>query len=348
MERLGEVIFFKGISNPTLAEEVLEVINEYLPRNPSFSHINFARFGDRELDDMFPDFEQIADRTVIFFECLKDEETVFRFLSLCWAAKHQYSARRIVAVLSFVHFRRQDHPENIAEINRSLWLAAMMKASGVDHVILVTPHSSQIGINFEQVGITFKAVDASNVFVNALLPLLPAHNRAERVKVLTPDEGSISRAIALARKLEIGVFFSLQNRGFSNEKVLLDADREQIESIKAKYPHFTDLEYATSENVRGMTLIIVEDELDTGGTANKRGVMLKEYGAGKIYLCVTHPVCSNGWKRKLFSGNPFDQVIMGNTIFRGVEKRTGGFINDVSMAGPLATELFQLLEQELS
>ncbi len=67
-------------------------------------------------------------------------------------------------------------------------------------------------------------------------------------------------------------------------------------------------------------------------------------GAVAVYAALTHPVCSDGWKRKVFYRNPFTKIIMGNTIPRDTEKRTGGRVHDVSLTGPMASKIVQVLQ----
>jgi ribose-phosphate pyrophosphokinase len=345
---LEKVLFFKGLGNSKLAVEIMDELKEYLGHMPRFSHANYGRWGDGELEDSFPEYLKIKGKTVVFFECLKDESVMLRFLQLCWAAKHQYGAEQIVAVLSFMHYRRQEREDYMHEIWRNKWLVQQMKFSGISHVILATPHSKQTGINFQENGIIFKATDLSDLFANRLRPLLPESDKGKKVKVYTPDEGSISRAIELAKRLGIGVLFGLKNRGFNNEVEIIEVDQKKIKEIKDQFNFFPDLEYAIPNLVKDTIMVIAEDEIDTGGTAHRQAKQLRKYGAEKIYMVFTHAVCTDPWRRKLFDvDSPFSQVIVCNTIPRGEEKRTGGKMHDVSVAAPLASELLRVLQDIL-
>jgi phosphoribosylpyrophosphate synthetase len=345
-KKLEGVLFFKGLGNSLLATETMDVLKEYLGHRPFVSHVNYGRFGDGELDDSFSDYAAIKGKNIVFFECLKDESVMLRFLQLCWAAKHQYGAARIIAVLSFMHYRRQDREEHIHEIWRNKWLAKQMAFSGVSHVILATPHSEQTGLNFEQEGVVFRAVDLSDLFASRLRPLLhPKLKSGKKVWIYAPDEGSIIRAIGLARRLELKVLFSLKNRGFNNQIELAEMDLQKIEGIKEQFSFFSDLEYATAELVDESVIVMVEDELDSGTTAHKQAEQLRRYGAEEIHMVFTHAVCTDPWRRRLFDvNNPFSQVIVCNTVPRGEEKRTGGKVHDVFIANSMASELLPILQ----
>jgi ribose-phosphate pyrophosphokinase len=244
-----------------------------------------------------------------------------------------------------MHYRRQDHEDYEGEIRRNRWLVEMMKASGISHVIMVTPHSQQTLLNFEDNKIICKCVNLSDLFANRLRPYISQSNK-KKAKVYAPDEGSIIRAVELAKRMEIGVLFSLKNRGFNNETTIVEADQQKIEEIKQLFISFPDLEYATPERVKDSIVIMVEDEVDSGGTIHSQAVKLRKNGAKKIYVVFSHAVCTDPWRRKLFGAdNPFTQVIVCDTIPRGEDKRTGGKVHDVSVSVPIASELFIMLEE---
>ena len=340
-----DVVFFKGLGNPDLADGFMDKMKEYTGTALHVGHINYSKFVDSELDDAFAKRAVIAGKTVVFFECLKDENIMLRFLQVCWEAKKN-GAKRIVGVISFLHYRRQDRPEKEDEIHRNLWLIEMMKHCGVDDLIVTTPHSEQTRINCEKVGIAFRAVDTSEAFASVLRPLLPEEDDPEKTVIYAPDEGSIPRACALARHLGATVQFNLKHRGFDNSTEMVDADQTMIDEIVAKYRGY-DLSYATAASLNNRFVVMVEDEVDTAGTATRQGRMVKNAGVKALYFCFVHPVCSDGWKRKLLpnTGMPFDKILGSNSIPRGAEKRTGGRIHDVNMAGFMASATFRLLRQ---
>lgn len=342
-----DVIFFKGLGNPELADGFMEKMKEYTGTTLRVEHINYSKFVDGEPDDTFARRTEIAGKTVVFFECLKDENIMLRFLQLCWEAKNN-GAVRIIAVISFLHYRRQDRPEKKDEIHRNLWLIEMMKHSGVDDLIVTTPHSEQTRVNCENKGIAFRAVDPSEAFASVLRPLLPEEGDTDKTEVYAPDEGSIPRACALAKHLGATVQFNLKHRGFDNETAMIDADQSLIDEIITKYEKKGhSILYATPASLRGKFVVMVEDEVDTAGTATRQGKMIKSAGVKALYFCFTHPVFSDGWKRKLLpnTGTPFDKILGSNSIPRGAEKRTGGRIHDVNMAGFMASATFRLLRQ---
>lgn len=145
----------------------------------------------------------------------------------CAGLQKQYKAKYIIAAISFYHYRRQDRPEKKGEIQRNLWFAEMLKANSVDSVIVATPHSDQTQKNCEVNGLQFRAVDQSEAFASVLRPLIPEVSDTEEGRVYSPDEGSIPRAIALAKFLGIGVLFNLKDRAFNNETAMAKMDKKR-------------------------------------------------------------------------------------------------------------------------
>ena len=114
------------------------------------------------------------------------------------------------------------------------------------------------------------------------------------------------------------------------------------EELCRKY-NYAEIFYATSELVANKIIIMVEDEVASGGTANSTGRLLKSNGAKSIFFFATHSVFTWGWKNKFLQENPFTKIIMADSIHRDYENRTGGLIVDVSLASPIASTLFKLL-----
>ncbi|MFA5986096.1 MAG: hypothetical protein WC819_01960 [Parcubacteria group bacterium] len=343
-KRWGDVIIFTGLDNDPLVEGICLKLREYLREDPQKGHIRYGYFDDGEIKDFFPEFDELRGKTIVFYECLKSFETTMRLLQLCWAAKYHYGAKHIIIATSFLHYRRQDHPEKIHEIHRNRWLMEMMKANGVDHLIVATPHSDQTRKNCEDVGIVFREVDYTEAFASVCKDFLPEKGEDKKAFVFAPDEGAIARAIAFARLLDVDVLFKIKDRGHNNEVAIVEAAQEKIDQIIAKHG-YDRLYYAIPERIKDAIMIMIDDEVTTGTTANKQAKNLLQWGSAMIMLFVTHPVCSNQWIEKLFDGEPFAKICFTNTIFRGKMHRTNGGVHDVSAAGFMASGIFRVLRQ---
>jgi len=337
----GKVLFYSGNGNHQLGAQILKQVTEYLGSTAKFSHTDFGEFPDGESDAQIPKYSNINGKVVVFYQSVFSTELFEEALELIWAMKKQYGAKHVIAVFPFMIFRRQDHKENMSEICRLRMAIDRLKHAGVDELITISPHSSKMAEFCEEFEIKMHEVDPSTLFASTI----DAYT-SEVPVVYSPDRGSIPRAIALAKLTNSKVIFSLKERGLNNDTKILPKEQKQVEEIIKHYTEegFTDIHYADASRIKGQTIVMVEDEVSTGGTANKTGQRLKQLKAKEIIFLAVHPVFVSGWRRKLFDDEPFDKVIMGNTIPRDYGKQTGGLIHTVDTSGLLGKGLFKSLK----
>lgn len=343
----NNVLFFSGNGNHALGKKILEDLSEYVGIDLNFRHINFSRFSDIEPDNKIPLYESIAGKTVVLYQSMFNDRLMEEFLELCWAMKRQYQAKKIIAVVPFLRFRRQDHSEKIEEIDRLRMLIDRLKHAGVDQLITVTPHSSKMmSKNCQTYGIEFHPTDMSEIFAQAIRTLLDGEEK--NTLIYAPDEGSISRAVGLAQILGFEVIFTLKKRGLNNTAAIAGPDQQEIDELIARAQQeldFPEISYATADKIRGAIILMVEDEIASGETANKTGRRLKSLGADTLIFSATHAVCTAGWQRKLFYQDPFDKIFIADSIPRDYENRTGGKMHDLSVSGVMAAELYKVLKE---
>ena len=333
-----DILFYSGNGNHALGAKIMSQLREYLnDKDIDFDHIEFGKFPDEESDARIKKFSGVKDKTIVLYQSIFNRYLFEETLQLSWAFKRQYQAKRLILVAPFMIFRRQDHDEINSEICRLKMTIDRLKHAGVDEIVTVTPHSHKMEEFCKEFGINFHEADPSTIFSETVKAYV-----SEEPLVYSPDQGSISRAINLAKANNWPVIFSLKKRGLNNEIQIMEEEKQEIEKIiqSYQYPIF----YASNSKIKGKTIIMIEDEVSTGGTANRTGVKLKENGAGIIIFISTHSILTPGWRRKLFDQNPFDRVIMGDTIPRDYEKRTGGLIHDISMSDILARKLYVIIK----
>jgi phosphoribosylpyrophosphate synthetase len=221
--------------------------------------------------------------------------------------------------------------------------------AGADEMIVATPHSEQMAENCDQYGIKFHHVDPSGFFAETIKTYLPTKTDG-LTHVYAPDLGSVPRAVTLAKLLNGSVLYSVKKRDLNDETDIISLTTEKTKEISDKLQtnyNFPQINYAHPESIKGKIIIMVEDEVSTGDTANRTGRHLKKCGAASIFFLATHAVLTPGWRNKLFHENPFEKIIMTNSITRDYEKRTGGFIHDISLSLPLATTIYQAVKNRL-
>lgn len=346
----NNLVAIGGTGNHDLDQCILSAFNKLGGIGLRFTHLNMDVFSDDEDDFRITKFQEIKGKHVILFQSLHREslENLERqFLTIAWAAKHQYGAKSIIAVLPFMSYRRQDHPEKKGEIHRNLWFVHNMKANGVDKLILCDIHSDVTLQNCEKVGIQAWNVDPSPAFSSWLMSRVKLSQKNDKpFFVYSPDKGSIRRAVSLAKELGVSVVVSLKNR-LHDCTVIVEENPETLERIQIELDelrnNFGVPISLAGENLNGADICIREDELSTGSTAVMTGLALKQAGAGDIYFCATHPICTKGWKRKIIDNNPFSAILLGDTIPRPYRKTTDGGITTIPMAQVIADKLFEVV-----
>lgn len=342
MEDIWNILFYSGNGHHRLGADILSHFNELLGAKLCFSHTDFDNFPDGESDTVFPNSANISDKPVVFYQSIYNEQLFMEALQSIWSLKMQYRASYLIAVIPFMIYRRQDHLENQAEVCRLKMAIDLLKAVGVNEIISVTPHSEHMETFSHKAGIKFHEVDLSPLFVSRVNTYL-----TDQPLVYSPDAGSIPRAIKVAKLLNCQVIFNLKERGLNNDiKITIDKAAEIEATIKFYHTRgFKEINFADGSMINGASIVMIEDEVSTGSTANQTGRRLRQLGAKEIIFLATHPVLTRGWRRKLLFENPFTKIVISNTIPRPYEKMTGGLIDDVFVALPIAEKLYKVLKQ---
>ena len=341
MAKNSNFLFYSGNGNYKLSADIMKHLREYLGGDTSFANIDFWEFPDDEPNTRFPQWQDIAGKDVVICSSIYNRELKAELLDLVYAAHRRYQCRRVIVVVAFMTYRRQEHDERMEEFCRLEMLIDQLKHAGVDEIITISPHSSKKLNKFcNKFGVKLFEADPSPIFASTLRTYY-----SKELLCYSPDEGSIPRAMALASILGGKTIFSLKERGLYNEVAIRPEDTAKIQEIinYCQTEYGVTVYYALPEEISGKSIVMVEDEVTTGKTANLTGDRLKQLGAIWLALVATHPVLTKGWQGLLFNNNPFDKVIMGDTIPRDHKKRTGGKIHDITVAELLAQQLYSRL-----
>jgi phosphoribosylpyrophosphate synthetase len=360
MKDISEVVFLSGNGNHHLGSKILKELSELYGESLTFDHINFNKYPEGELDNRIVRYDKIKGKTVVFYGSLYSQELVDEAIDLIWALKHQYGANYIIGIFPFMLNRRQDpimeidenekwskkiaKPDEIQRLKKTIFL---LSACGVNEMIVATPHSTVMSEVCKMYGIKFHEIDPSILFAN-YTKIFTSEEDHNLLKVYTPDAGSIPRAVNLARILGCPVLFNLKNRAINDKTSILNKNKEEIKMQEAEFRehyHYKEIYYVTPDLVKDAIIIMVEDEVASGGTSNDTGLLLRQFGIKSLLLFVTHAVLTWGWRNKLLFSNPFTKIAMTDTIPRNYEKQTGGKIFDISLANLFGSSLFKILNQ---
>jgi ribose-phosphate pyrophosphokinase len=177
-------------------------------------------------------------------------------------AAKRASAKRIVAVLPYFGFARQDRKDKPRVAIGAKLVANLLTAAGVDRVITMDLHADQIQGFFE---VPVDHLFASTIF----LPYLQKLDQSNLI-IATPDTGGTKRANAYAKFLQVDLAICYKQRKVANQV-------DQMTVIG---------------DVRGKDVVLVDDMCDTAGTLTKAASMMMDEGARSVRAVCTHAVLS--------------------------------------------------------
>ena len=98
-------------------------------------------------------------------------------------------------------------------------------------------------------------------------------------------------------------------------------------------------------DVKGLTAVLLDDIVDTGGTLVRAASALMEKGAKEVYACCTHPVLS-GQAVKILTESPIKEMIVTDTIPLREKARDHPMIKVLSISGILAEAIQRIYRDE--
>ena len=238
-------------------------------------------FSDGEFQPCYN--ESVRGATVFIIQStFPPTDNLFELLLMIDAAKRA-SAHRVIAVMPYFGWARQDRKDKPRVSIGAKLVANMLAAAGCDRVMTCDLHADQIQGFFD---FPVDHIYASAVF----LPYIQKLN-IENLAIAAPYMGGAKRANAYARYLQCPVIICHKSREKANV----------VGSITA------------IGDVAGKNVIIVDDMVDTAGTLAKAANVLKDMGALSVRACATHPVFSGPAYDKI-ANSALEEIIVSDTI----------------------------------
>lgn len=342
-------VVYGGTGHHSFDAAVLRLFNATTGLGLDFSHCAHSTWPDGEPGFRIVKPKKIRGRHVIIFSCPVSPKLRDELKDLIVASKQQYGARTVTVILSFLCFRRHDHDEFEHEITRLRWFIRDLKNWGADNLVVCEPHSPERTQKYcDEFELTLYIADPTAIFADALKGVVQTWGGRDRVRIYSPDFGSVGRAIALAKRLGLSVVATPKQR--KNTRVEVVSFKNFLREVRRHYG--TEVPVSCNiKDVRRFHILMREDEVDSGTTAVTTARYVRENGALTVSLVATHPVCSRGWKIRLFpegEENPFRQIWFGNTRPRGdgeteYEGSTGGAVEKVDVSPCVAQALLEAI-----
>jgi ribose-phosphate pyrophosphokinase len=247
---------YAGNANPDLARKICRYLGKELGGAEVFEFANENIFT-RILDNV-----RQMDVYLVQPTCSPVNKSIMELLIMLDAFKRA-SAGRITAVVPYYSYGRSDKKDQPRVPITARLIADMIQVAGADRVLTMDLHQGQIQGFF-------------NIPVDELtaVHLLSNYFRQKQLEnlVVVTDLGFAKRARTFAE--------------------LLDAPLAVIEKRRVGNLDRAELMNVIGE-VRGRRAIIVDDEIDTGGTLMEVVRALQREGTDEIYACATHGVLSD-------------------------------------------------------
>jgi ribose-phosphate pyrophosphokinase len=194
------------------------------------------------------------------------------------------SAHRIIAVMPWYGYARQDKKSAPREPISARVVAKNLEAVGVDRVLTMDLHAGQVQ------GFFHVPVDHMTA-----MPMLSQwfmdQNLTDDLVIVSPDAGRVKVARNFARKL--GVHWAVMEK---------ERPAQQVAEIG----------YVVGD-VQGKTAVLVDDMIDTAGTLCAAAETVLEEGAARVIACATHGVFSGPAFERL-SDSAIERIVVTDTI----------------------------------
>jgi len=266
---------FSGTGSQHLTEQICQRYG-YLP-----GKINIQRFSDGEIQPIF--MESIRGDVVFLVQSTHAPSDNLMELLLMIDAARRASASKIIAVIPYYGYARQDRKDKPRVAIGSKLVANMLVAAGADRVITMDLHAPQIQGYFD---IPVDHLDSSAVFIPYITLL-----KLENLTFAAPDVGATNRIREIASYFEA-------------EMVICDKHRKRANEISSM---------VVIGDVADKDLVIIDDICDTAGTLKKAAALLKVKGARSVRALITHPVLSGNAYQNI-EESELEELIVCDTI----------------------------------
>lgn len=209
-------------------------------------------------------------------------DNIMELLLMIDAAKRA-SAHKIIAVIPYFGYARQDRKDKPRVSIGAKLMADLLSSAGVDRVITMDLHADQIQGFFN--------VPVDHLFASAnFIPFIQRMGLKD-ITVASPDVGGTKRANTYARLLETDMVICHKLRSKANV----------IDSM------------TVIGSVKGKDVILVDDMIDTAGTISKAAGLMMEKGAHSVRAFAAHSVLS-GDAIKNIDNSMLEEVYFTNSL----------------------------------
>ncbi len=278
--RGNQLVLLSGTANPPLTSEISAALG--IPLCDAV----VDRFNDGEVRVRIRQTVRGADVFVIQPTCPPVNDALMELLIMIDAARRA-SARRIIAVIPYYGYARQDRKQTGRVPISARLVANLIETAGADRVLTLDLHAGQIQGFFN---IPVDNLRCDWIFAEHARATFP--DLSDSI-VVSPDAGGAVRARQVAERLDLPLAILEKRRTFDG------ADVDVMNVIG---------------DVAEQRCLMVDDILSSAGTLIKGARTLIDHGATEIFAYCTHGVFS-GDALDAIAESPLKRVVVTNTIF---------------------------------
>lgn len=266
---------FSGTNSRYLAEKICESLKCPLGK------MKIEHFSDGEFSVSYE--ESIRGQYVYLVQStFPNSDNLMELLLMIDAAKRA-SAYKVIAVIPYFGWARQDRKDKPRVSIAAKLIADMLSIAGVDRVITMDLHADQIQGFFN---VPVDHLYGSTIFV----PFIKSLN-IENLVIASPDVGGSKRAGSYSKHLGVPM-------------VLCHKTREKANVVG---------QMTIIGDVEGKDVIITDDMVDTAGTLCMAADLMIKNGAKSVRAIVTHGVMSGAATQRIMESE-LSEIVFTDSI----------------------------------
>ncbi len=313
MPIVQEPKIISGNANMSMARAVTRRLSMHRGMNVKLVDARVERFNDGEI--FVEVFENVRGEDMFILQPTSNpaNDNLMELLIMADALRRS-SAARITAVVPYFGYARQDRRTKARTPITAKLVANMMVSSGIERVLTMDLHATQIQGFFD--------IPVDNLFAAPVFALDVMHEfkgKLDGVTIVSPDVGGVARARGLAKRVGCAL-------------AIVDKRREKAGEVA---------EMTVIGDVTDQTCIIVDDIVDTAGTLCKAAETLMKAGAKEVHAYITHGVLS-GPAIELVTNSVMKSLVITDSIEPRTETKKAKNIRIVPTAPIFAQAILNI------
>jgi len=276
---MKDIKIFSGRANPEFSRRICEYLG--LP----LGNITLGDFPDGEIACKIE--EDIRGRDVFLIQPTGPpvNNNLMELLIMIESCKRA-SAERVTAVMPYYGYARQDRKDEGRVPITAKLVANLITRAGADRVLTMDLHAAQIQGFFDvPVDHLYAAPVLNKYFISQKLT-------SETIVIVSPDEGSIKRALGHVKRL-------------GGSLAIVDKRRSSAEK--------TSQENIIGGPVEGKVVLMFDDIISTAGSICGAAEILHRNGAKEIHVAATHGILCGPAVARL-EESPITSLVLTDTI----------------------------------